>query len=47
MQNIKQVVRKITLVLFVAIIFIQFDSVLSQETNDPGILRIATSPCGY
>ena len=43
MQNIRQAVRKITLVLFAGIFFIQFDSVLSQETNDPGILRIATS----
>ena len=43
MQNIKQVVRKITLILFAGIFLIQFDSVLSQEKNDPGILRIATS----
>ena len=34
---------RLVLVLFAGIFFIQFDSVLSQETNDPGILRIATS----
>ncbi len=38
-----QAVRKITLFMMAGIFLFQFDSVLSQEANDPGILLIATS----